>query len=308
MILYQDTGRLCNRLVSASYCLAFALEHDLTFINLCFWRYQGLYEPIGAWRHPWLHRTRYLTSSLLEQVLELKVCAPIRARFVYDERLIVDPMLICRRIGSALLSRFLCEGMRVPALGLQVRNEKAWDHHCHLLVEERASNFPVFSTEILLKHQTQVKAVFQPMARHSDAVNCLMTSLRGRYDRLVGVHIRREDYCRYNTGKWMLSIKDYAQAMHHIAEEFVGDKVGFVIASSSPLVLSEFDGLSVCSAPGHLLEDNIALSRCDMIVGPPSTYSGWASFSGNVPIRFIEANNLLPSRHEFTESWVPRFY
>jgi hypothetical protein len=37
------------------------------------------------------------------------------------------------------------------------------------------------------------------------------------------------------------------------------------------------------AGPGHFIEDLYALASCDYIIGPPSTFSQWASFYGNVP-------------------------
>jgi len=42
-------------------------------------------------------------------------------------------------------------------------------------------------------------------------------------------------------------------------------------------------------APGTAFEDLCALSLVDIIVGPPSTFSGWASFVGGVPKVEIES-------------------
>lgn len=35
----------------------------------------------------------------------------------------------------------------------------------------------------------------------------------------------------------------------------------------------------------------ILLSQCDYIIGLPSSYSQWASFMGEVPVKFIMSSN-----------------
>jgi hypothetical protein len=61
-------------------------------------------------------------------------------------------------------------------------------------------------------------------------------------------------------------------------------KVGFLLCSNGELDLSEFNGLSVFRPTNHFIEDMYSLAACDYIVGPPSTYSAWASFVGDTPL------------------------
>ena len=48
------------------------------------------------------------------------------------------------------------------------------------------------------------------------------------------------------------------------------------------------------------IEDLYALSICDYILGPPSTFSMWASFYGGVPLRFIKHSNDKIFLREFS--------
>ena len=65
-------------------------------------------------------------------------------------------------------------------------------------------------------------------------------------------------------------------------------RVVFFIASNENVpkeTFNEFeiiDGNMMCAA-----FDLYALSKCDRIIGPPSTFSRWASLMGNVPLYFI---------------------
>lgn len=34
------------------------------------------------------------------------------------------------------------------------------------------------------------------------------------------------------------------------------------------------------------------MSQCDYLIGPPSTFTGWASYIGNVPLKYIESKNI----------------
>ena len=48
-----------------------------------------------------------------------------------------------------------------------------------------------------------------------------------------------------------------------------------------------FPSFDVVLGNGQIVEDMYAFAACDYIVGPPSTYTGWASFYGDKGLYFI---------------------
>ena len=50
-----------------------------------------------------------------------------------------------------------------------------------------------------------------------------------------------------------------------------------------------FGDLQVHFGPGHIVEDMYAMAEADLLIGPPSTYTGWASFYGKVPLVVMES-------------------
>jgi hypothetical protein len=64
--------------------------------------------------------------------------------------------------------------------------------------------------------------------------------------------------------------------------------VAFLLCSNEALDLRDFADLPVRLATGHFVEDLYALAACDYVLGPPSSYSMWASFYGQVPLLHIE--------------------
>jgi hypothetical protein len=61
----------------------------------------------------------------------------------------------------------------------------------------------------------------------------------------------------------------------------------FLISSDSVLDPEIFEDLPVAFSTGHYGQDVLALTRCDILVGPPSTLTIWASFFGQVPLRIV---------------------
>ena len=56
---------------------------------------------------------------------------------------------------------------------------------------------------------------------------------------------------------------------------------------------------SALPAPVHPVSAMHAMSLCDYILGPPSTFSGWASFMGRVPRLEIKSRDHVVRLEEF---------
>ncbi len=71
-----------------------------------------------------------------------------------------------------------------------------------------------------------------------------------------------------------------------------GKKAKFLLCSNEKIELANFQGLDYFTIPASSgAKDLYALSKCSYIVGPPSTYSEWASFIGKVPVKYIMSIN-----------------
>jgi hypothetical protein len=61
--------------------------------------------------------------------------------------------------------------------------------------------------------------------------------------------------------------------------------------------------LKNCYGIKHFKQDLYSLAGYDYIVGPRSTYSGLASFGGEVPLYFIENPNETINLNLFRDCW-----
>ena len=82
--------------------------------------------------------------------------------------------------------------------------------------------------------------------------------------------------------------------MENMVNELPGKQVGFIIFSDENFRDQRdiFRGFSVHFGSGHVIEDLYALAQVDYIIAPPSTYSNWAAFYGQVPIYQVGYVNL----------------
>lgn len=121
-------------------------------------------------------------------------------------------------------------------------------------------------------------------------------SLNKKDSILIGVHCRRTDYKYWQEGRYYYEFAQYANCCKAI-EKFLDERVTFLICSDENIDLNAFEGLDVfklsnCSST----HDLYALSLCDYIIGPPSTFSTWAALIGGKLHSFIfSPDNFIPN-------------
>jgi hypothetical protein len=136
--------------------------------------------------------------------------------------------------------------------------------------------------------------LFQPSLAIRKKVDKTFSSFEGL---TVGVHIRRGDYKEYLGGKYYFSDDVYGRYILNIKKQLdgLGKRCRFLICSNESFDWhhEDVDLLRIPDADG--ITDLYGLSSCDFIMGPPSSYSQWASFVGDVPIAFMlqDKNHLL---------------
>lgn len=146
------------------------------------------------------------------------------------------------------------------------------------------------------KYHEVIKRYFMPAENICSDVDCI-------FDReytnnvIIGVHIRRGDYSTWHGGRYYYSLEQYANCCKLLMNLFSdkNKKCIFFLSSNEKLELDSswkdipFFKLS-SSSP---ISDLYALSKCSYIIGPPSTFSSWASFFGKVPLAFIYDPNCF---------------
>ena len=128
----------------------------------------------------------------------------------------------------------------------------------------------------------------------------LVAAARQRARNVVGIHLRRADYRTWAGGRYCYTNAQYAALMGRIRDLVDGPTV-FLLCSNEPIAEADFVGFDVGRLPGASgLEDLHVLSLCDMIAGPPSTYSMWASFIGDVPLHIVESIEAPLAANQFS--------
>ncbi|WP_182868849.1 alpha-1,2-fucosyltransferase [Rhodopirellula sp. JC639] len=139
------------------------------------------------------------------------------------------------------------------------------------------------SPRLLEQHWPHIRDFFTVSKTDRDVIDQRIRQARRDSDVLVGVHIRRGDYANYRGGQYYYDDALYSRWMHSVCDQLPGQRVRFLVCSNEPLDESAFTGLNITHGPGTALRDMYALADTDWMMGPPSTFTGWAEMVGRRP-------------------------
>lgn len=138
---------------------------------------------------------------------------------------------------------------------------------------------------------------YTPKITFSDECKNILSKFDG-YDLTVAVHIRRGDYKRFYGGKYYYEDGVYEKFINDFASIHKDKKILFVLFSNSRVGINiSYDNIiSKCK----WYEDQAIMSKCNYIIGAPSTFSMWASFIGDTPYYHIYDKNDALQMSKFT--------
>ncbi len=265
VIIQNKTGQLANRLFVFSHFIANAIEHNYKLLNPTFDEYSRYFPRVRNNDFP---------------------LGDISARAIPGL-----PYPLFKWVSRALFS---------------IIRKSPW----HLLIEDSVveNSFDLGSPEFVRearsgkflfmrgwdfrdfknhwKHRYTIREIFAPDPSVLEWTRERLADARMAGARVIGVHVRRGDYAVWEGGRYYFDNHDYMRWMKQMDASGASDgvKTVFFMCSNDDLSPDDFPGLEVRIPKGDLIEDLYLLSGCDYLIGPPSTYSLWASFYGDVPL------------------------
>ena len=277
IIIGNKSGQLGNRLFVFAHFIANAIEFGYEIWNPSFYDYADYFESTRRdlfCRFP-ARRTRPGHSPALQAVLF---------------NLVFYPTLLYQRLGLG--------NTRLRVVNIwrsHDRRGQAYDltseEFIRLLKNSRvliAQGWLFRDFANVAKHAATLRQFFTPIESHAHNVARLIGAARRDCDVLVGAHIRQGDFANLSGGKYLYATPQYVEIFKRAAELWRGKRVKFLICSNARQDETLFQGLNYTMGNNHLVEDMYALARCDYLIGPPSTFTMWASFYGAVPLFKIE--------------------
>lgn len=285
VVMQSKAGQLANRLFAFAHFVGNAIEYDYRLVNPTFDEYRRYFpaleaddfgglpisvqvKPVMGFKTFW-HGTEILRRRLPRSPWH--VFFHMHDDVVFDLR---DPAYLAAARAKLVFTN-----------GWQFR-----DH------------------ESLRKHRDTIARIFTPRPEVVVATAARRQRLRtAPADVLVGVHVRRGDYAAWLGGIYCFADEVYRARMAEVAQalQAQGRNAVFVICSNETLDLSAFAPLQVVAGPGEAIHDLYTLAACDLILGPPSTYSLWASYYGGGALCHLSKGaNAVIGLDDFSQHFV----
>lgn len=137
-------------------------------------------------------------------------------------------------------------------------------------------------------HRDLVVDALRPVPAAVERARAATTRARRGRGTLIGIHVRRGDYDGFLGGRYFFEWSTYERVMSEVVTSWGGTDVAFLVTSTEPAPAGFARDLAWAPGPGDAVGDLTALSRCDLLIGPPSTFSHWASFVGGAPRWILE--------------------
>lgn len=253
LVVKNPYGQLGNRLYRLGNLFAFALEHNLRVYDFAFHdsEYGLLFETTRAM--PFVRFNVAVDDGLGDDRQTALAALAADAGFVFNDD--DEYELDIESLNDGGAETVVIEGFH-------------------------------FQSDDLVAHwRDRIVAFFTPVAETRHRVDSSFAELRKTVDTVVGVHIRQGDFKQWNRGASFFEPSAYAARMRQFAALRPSDRLCFLVFSDEQMEPAWFPELPVFFSKGSMIDDLYSLSLCDYIIAPPqSTFSGWSSFYGQVPM------------------------
>jgi hypothetical protein len=131
------------------------------------------------------------------------------------------------------------------------------------------------------RHGALLRKFFNPVTVIRREAAPVVNAARRGGEVLVGVHVRHRDYREYMNGRFFYPLAVYFDLMRSVAALLRPQRASFLLCSDEQQDEADHGGLPFTFSRMGPVHDLWALSQCDLVMGPPSTFSAWAAFFGD---------------------------
>ncbi len=254
MIFVRDKGQMCNNILQYGHMYAWGRENGRSTVSMRF-AYKYQYFKICNTRYHW-----FVTYIVAKWAAALKLLPTVTFPFTRQESYAGQETLLRK------YKHCIAEGWRVE--------------------------FP----DLFLKYKKEIINLFTFKKHISQYVEDYMNKIDAKESIRLGIHVRRGDYERWMDGKFFFNDLVYASYILKFINSHTDKNVHVFLSSNDPEVTVE-KFRKLCNTPYiHKLnrgpaEDLCMLSKCDYIIGPPSTFSLVGSMYNNSKLHWMFSSN-----------------
>ncbi|MEI0557937.1 alpha-1,2-fucosyltransferase [Brachyspira intermedia] len=261
VILYKRFGDKSNRLLQNIHFEAYCKHNNIEYHNLEFYDMEDFYGI----------KDKYSLKKLPNILLP-----PINTRYSIIEGI----SNFCKKmhIKNYLIYDYMDINLR--------ENIELYDSQ--ILANKNktifVSGWDFRVTNLVYQYRDYFAQKYTPINLNSEEYNNIKNKFAD-YDLKVGIHIRRGDYKGWNNGRFFYEDEVYNDKIDQFYNLFPNKKILFIIFSNEEITLKPNHDYMISKCQWY--EDHSLLSLCDYIMGPPSTFTIWASYIGDVPLYHI---------------------
>jgi hypothetical protein len=282
IIIASKPGQLGNRLFVFAHCISWSIENNIKILNPSFDEYAPYFtstkDNLICSFPP---RKSYLSNKFLKKfffvfyyyLTRIVIRLKIKSNFIYGLHIDWHERI---DLGD---NDFINLAKRTKYLfmqGWKIRDSKAVE-----------------------KHSDFIKEFFTPIPEHKNKVSELISLITKQCQILIGIHIRQGDYKKFEKGKFYFSTTEYLTIIEYVVSLFPNKTVAFLICSNEKQDTRLFKNLKTFFGTNQFIEDVYSLAECNYIIGPPSTYTMWASFYGKKPLYMMHDLNTKFTLNDF---------
>jgi Glycosyl transferase family 11 len=267
LVVSRHQGNHTNRLLQAVHIEAFCLENNLKYYNPSL---RGMAEYYCGTR-----------GSKFDTLICRSICRSIHILNKLNLLEVVDfndPGELSRYYKLALSRNIVFVGgwfFRAPELTRKYR---------HYFISKYS----------LLPRYYRDNELYEKLSKMDRARNVV-----------VGIHVRRGDYKVYQSGKYYFSDDVYRRYMYNMVKQLrrVSEKhILFIIFSDEKITIAEDESVIASRNPWYI--DHFLMSGCDYLIGPPSSFTLWASYIGKAKYLHFRDGSGAVNLNDFAENAV----
>jgi len=287
VVVDYKAGQLANRLFQFSYFIAHALEHNYKLINPFFEEYRDLFKmTVKSQFDTGNIRLNFSGNSFINKKLAQIVSRLRKFSEKNNNSLFFFEFHNIRQQYDQQYKVFdMSDASFVKRAKQKILFAKGWHYR---------------DSVALTKHADTIRKIFMPVDVFMDQVKEVSAEVKN-YDVRIGVHLRKGDYENFFEGRWFYDENVYKQKMQVLKNAFDAQEKTcvFILYSNEPLHTANFTEFNVLTGGRPAVVDLYSMTTCDYLLGPPSTFTMWASFYGKVPLLILKDKDTMPSIGNF---------
>lgn len=266
LVLFKLSNQRSNQFMHHVHLDAYCREYNIKFCNLHFGRYKKYYPHLKLRYNNFF--SRFFIRLILKVNWSIKIFRVVNFNLEYKGYVDRSDEIYPFEKGLTF-----CEGFQFRA------------------------------NKLVKKYRKEYKKQFDP--------NINKDLYRNKYfvktnddSKIVGIHIRRGDYKGYKDGIYFYDDEIYIEYMNQISTLLSENCTFILFTNDEQLDFKKYeskfkDKIIISKEDVHI--DHFLMSECDYLLGPPSSFTAWASFIGHAKLFQVENKNEYLSLDKFKE-------